>query len=143
VVRLGTAELHLMTDVVSGVFSVICTALFLRFVWHPKTRFLLRSEREALAKSGGSAAATADPTSWKYPYTTAQTVHAWMPWVILILCCALWGAPAFKTFLNNLFSSATFSTTLLGSSSAARCRCLLGTCRRCTTSSSACRRSRR
>src|SRR5690348_15296025 len=47
----GTAELHLMTDVVSGVFSVICTALFLRFVWHPKTRFLLRSEREAIEKS--------------------------------------------------------------------------------------------
>jgi lactate permease len=48
----GTNELHLMTDVVSGVFSVICTALFLRFVWHPKTRFLLRSEREALAREG-------------------------------------------------------------------------------------------
>src|SRR3984893_18597749 len=44
----GTNELHLMTDVVSGVFSVICTALFLRFVWHPKTRFLLQSTREAL-----------------------------------------------------------------------------------------------
>ena len=36
-----------MTDVVSGVFSVICTALFLRFVWHPKTRFLLKWERAA------------------------------------------------------------------------------------------------
>src|SRR5262245_58549298 len=51
----GTNEFHLMTDVVSGVFSVICTALFLRFVWHPKTRFLLRAEREALAKAGKSA----------------------------------------------------------------------------------------
>ncbi len=50
-----------MTDVVSGVFSVICTALFLRFVWHPKTRFLLRSEREALAKAGKkTATATTD-----------------------------------------------------------------------------------
>src|SRR5213078_2407633 len=38
---------HLTTDVVSGVFSVVCTALFLRFVWHPKQRFLLRSERDA------------------------------------------------------------------------------------------------
>ena len=27
---------HLMTDVVAGVFSVVCTALFLRYVWHPK-----------------------------------------------------------------------------------------------------------
>jgi lactate permease len=111
----GTAELHLMTDVVSGVFSVICTALFLRFVWHPKTRFLLRSEREAIAKVGGNATAASDPANYKYPYTAAQTVHAWLPWVVLILCCALWGTPAFKTFLNNLFSNVTFSTTLLGS----------------------------
>ena len=42
----GSASLHLTTDVVSGVFSVICTALFLRYVWHPKVRFLLKSERE-------------------------------------------------------------------------------------------------
>jgi lactate permease len=112
----GTNELHLMTDVVSGVFSVICTALFLRFVWHPKTRFLLRSEREALAKAGKSTAtATTDSSEWKYKYTAAQTAHAWMPWVILIACCALWGVPEFKKLLNNLFAGVTFSTTLLGS----------------------------
>src|SRR5512137_757035 len=101
----GTNELHLMTDVVSGVFSVICTALFLRFVWHPKTRFLLRSEREALAKAGKSTAtATTDAHEWEYKYTTKETVYAWLPWAILILCCALWGAPEFKKYLNNLFS---------------------------------------
>ena len=66
----GTTAFHLMTDVVSGVFSVICTALFLRFVWHPKTRFLLRSERDALAKAGKSTATvTTDSTEWKYRYT--------------------------------------------------------------------------
>src|SRR6476469_2440874 len=52
----ATSEFHLMTDVVSGVFSVVCTALFLRFVWHPKTRFLLRSERGTLASAGKSTA---------------------------------------------------------------------------------------
>src|SRR6476469_3879011 len=52
----STNEFHLMTDVVSGVFSVVCTALFLRFVWHPKTRFLLRSERGTLASAGKSTA---------------------------------------------------------------------------------------
>ncbi|MEP6657121.1 MAG: lactate permease LctP family transporter [Betaproteobacteria bacterium] len=112
----GTNEFHLMTDVVSGVFSVVCTALFLRFVWHPKTRFLLRSDREALAKAGKSTAtATTDSTEWKYSYTTRETVYAWLPWVILILCCALWGIPEFKKFLNNFFSGITFATTLLGS----------------------------
>src|SRR5438552_3669658 len=42
-----SSAFHLITDVVAGVVSVICTALFLRFVWHPKTRFLLRSEMAA------------------------------------------------------------------------------------------------
>src|SRR3989449_2077162 len=112
----GTSEFHLMTDVVSGVFSVICTALFLRFIWHPKTRFLLKSEREALAAAGKSVAtATADATGWKYRYTIGQTMHAWAPWAILVVCCAVWGMPAWKSTLNGLFSGMTFKTTLLGS----------------------------
>ncbi len=108
----GIAQTHLMTDVVSGVFSVICTALFLRFVWHPKTRFLLKSERETGTRA---AAQTSDATGWKYPYTFGQTAYAWLPWGILIVCCALWGWPAWKTYLNSLFSGVTFKTTLLGS----------------------------
>src|SRR5207253_5758534 len=92
----GTNEFHLMTDVLAGVFSVICTALFLRFVWHPKTRFLLKADREALTKAGKSTVtATSDVSEWKYKYTAAETIYAWLPWVILILCCALWGTPAF------------------------------------------------
>ena len=111
----STQLFHLMTDVISGVFSVICTALFLRFVWHPKTRFLLRSEREALAKAGKSTAtATTDRTEWVYKYTVGQTAYAWLPWTILILCCALWGWPWWKTYLNDLFAGITFKTTLLG-----------------------------
>jgi len=112
----GSSVLHLMTDVVSGVFSVICTALFLRFVWHPKTRFLLRSEREALERAGHvEQSSTSDAHGWKYRYSSAETIHAWMPWVILIACCALWGVPEFKKLLNGLFSTVPFSTTLLGS----------------------------
>ncbi len=111
----STNQFHLMTDVVSGVFSVFCTALFLRFIWHPKTRFLLRDEREAAARAGKVAAATKDATDWEYKYTAGQTFYAWLPWIILVLCCALWGTPAFKTFLNNLFADVKFSTTLLGS----------------------------
>jgi lactate permease len=109
----GTNEFHLMTDVVSGVFSVVCTALFIRFVWQPKTRFMLRSEREALERAGKTPAA--DAQEWKYKYGVGETVLAWTPWIILILCCALWGMPEFKAFLNNLFSGFKFKTTLLGS----------------------------
>jgi lactate permease len=35
--------------------------------------------------------------------------------VILIACCALWGVPEFKAFLNTLFADIKFKTTLLGS----------------------------
>src|SRR5256714_5254311 len=111
----GTNEFHLMTDVVSGVFSVVCTALFIRFVWHPKTRFLLRSERESLERAGKGSAATGDAHEWRYKYGVGETLLAWTPWIILILCCALRGMPEFKAFLNNLFSGFKFKTTLLGS----------------------------
>ncbi|HTP51668.1 MAG TPA: L-lactate permease [Anaeromyxobacteraceae bacterium] len=104
----GTQSFHLMTDVVSGVFSVVCTAVFLRFIWKPKTRFLLRSEREAAKTAGGE-------KEWKYPYSVGQTAYAWVPWAILITCCAVWGMPEWKKLLNSSLSGFTFSTTLLGS----------------------------
>ncbi|MFZ0913738.1 MAG: lactate permease LctP family transporter [Candidatus Korobacteraceae bacterium] len=111
-----THAFHLMTDVVSGVFSVICTALFLRFVWHPKTRFLLRSERKALAAAAENAGGVTQPAKeWEYPYTLGQTAYAWTPWAILILCCAAWGMPAWKSYLNALFAGVKINTTLLGS----------------------------
>jgi lactate permease len=104
---------HLLTDVVSGVFSVICTALFLTFVWHPKKRFLLQSERAAAGGAHEVDAATAK--TWKYPYSVGQTVYAWVPWAILILCCGLWGVKEYKTGLNNLFKDTKIQSTLLGS----------------------------
>jgi lactate permease len=112
-----TAAFHLMTDVVSGVFSVVCTALFLRFVWHPKTRFLLRSERAAAAAAPGAEAGgtTQQAHEWKYPYTVGQTIYAWIPWAILILCCAAWGMPSWKAYLNGVFAAVKIHGTFLGS----------------------------
>jgi lactate permease len=113
-----TAAFHLMTDVVAGVFSVVCTALFLRFVWHPKTRFLLRSERQAAAAASAgreSGTVAQQPEEWKYKYSFAETAYAWLPWAILILCCALWGMPSWKTGLNNVFASIKINGAFLGS----------------------------
>jgi lactate permease len=110
----ATALLHLQTDIVAGGVSVIVTALFLRFVWRPKTRFLLRSERERLRQGQGEtgtdagtdagtdpAAAVAAATP-RYKYTVGQTVYAWLPWVILVVCCGLWGYKGWKNFLNGV-----------------------------------------
>jgi lactate permease len=77
----GTSSFHLMTDVVAGVFSVVCTALFLRYVWHPKSRFLLKSERTTDAIGSPASATT--------------------PWAILILCCALWGNSGVSGVVRN------------------------------------------
>ena len=107
----STESFHLMTDVVAGVFSVVCTALFLRFVWHPKTRFLLKSERAAAA----AGAANGLEEKWQYKYTAGQTAYAWTPWAILVLCCAVWGMPSFKAALNNSLQRVPIDTTLLGS----------------------------
>ncbi|HTE50666.1 MAG TPA: L-lactate permease [Kofleriaceae bacterium] len=119
----STAALHLMTDVVSGLVSVVCTALFLRLVWHPKKRFLLRSEREALEATEADAATAATagvaaqpaPAAWKYSYTARQTIHAWIPWGILIACCVVWGLPADKKAMNESLDSIQIDTTFLGS----------------------------
>lgn len=113
-------SLYLTTDVVAGVFSVVCTALFLRFVWQPKTRFLLRSERDAAGAATSAAAKSPDRSTWQFRYSVGQTVRAWVPWAILVACCAVWGYQDpkthhdFKTFLNNLFGAVHFDTTFLG-----------------------------
>ena len=109
-----TESLHLITDVVSGVFSLICTALFLRFVWQPKQRFLLKSERG----TAGAAAADAASAAAQRPFGHGlrETAFAWLPWAILIICCAVWGIPTWKKYLNGLLAAVTIKTHLLGGS---------------------------
>jgi lactate permease len=113
-------ELYLTTDVLSGVFSVICVALFLR-VWHPKSRFLLKSERGVAtakpimgASSDAPRKALGHEAEWRYPYTMGETINAWIPWAILILCCALWGLAEWKSFLNGLLAFLPVKTEFLG-----------------------------
>ena len=102
----STAELHLMTDVVAGVFSVTCTALFLKF-WKPKHRFLLKHER-----ADGVKPAAPDE---KYPHTLGATLHAWAPWAILIVCCASWGSKPVKEKLNTLLGANKMDSSAFGS----------------------------
>jgi len=115
----NSKEFFLITDVAAGVFSVICVALFLR-VWHPKSRFLLKGERGDAVRgqpkpiAGGSGAVLGHSAEWKYPYTWGETIRAWIPWVILILFCGLWGLAEWKTFLNNLLAGVQIKTTFLG-----------------------------
>ncbi|HEY7061216.1 MAG TPA: L-lactate permease [Chloroflexota bacterium] len=101
----NSEPLHLLTDIIAGLCSVLAVVLFLR-VWHPRSRFLLVTERERAAVGPGAVAATAD-AAYQYPYTTSETMKAWVPWALLILCVGLWGWPQFKTFLNTLIPGVT------------------------------------
>ncbi|MCC7368608.1 MAG: lactate permease LctP family transporter [Chloroflexi bacterium] len=98
----GTEGLHLLTDVISGIVSVVAVVLFLQ-VWHPRRRFLLRVERLAATAGGGddSAGGPADEARYRYPYTLGQTVRAWVPWVLLVMCVGVWGAPSVKTAFDT------------------------------------------
>jgi lactate permease len=96
----ASVQFHLLTDVLAGLASVVAVVLFLR-VWHPKTRFGMRSERAHLATVGaGPGAMAAD--AYKYPYSVRQTINAWVPWVILVACVGIWGTPSIKTALAGL-----------------------------------------
>lgn len=96
------AALHLLTDIIAGGFALLCTVFFLRFVWSPKTPFLLAGERAPVQL----------PIASHYPWQ--QSLSAWLPWCVLIACCALWGMPAFKAYLNGALSHYTVSATLFG-----------------------------
>jgi lactate permease len=103
------AATYLLTDVLAGLISVLAVVVFLR-VWHPRTRFLLRRERLQVAGGLGAigpGAMAAHPRAgvaadaYRYPYSLAQTIVAWVPWAILIGCVAIWG-----------LNSATFNDAL-------------------------------
>jgi lactate permease len=103
----GFSGTYLLTDVLAGLFSVLAVVVFLRF-WHPRQRFLLRSERVPVAGGlgavgPGAMAARSQPgvaaDEYRYPYSLGQTVEAWVPWAILIVCVMYWGLSA--GFLND------------------------------------------
>jgi lactate permease len=93
------AATYLLTDVLAGLVSVLAVVLFLR-VWHPRTRFLLKRERDHIAGGLGAvgpgamaahATTGTGPGEYRYPYSLGETIQAWVPWAILIACVAIWG----------------------------------------------------
>jgi lactate permease len=102
----NSVSLHLLTDIIAGLCSVLAVVVFLR-VWHPSSRFLLRTERAAAGPGAMSTGESPTAAEYRYPYTLAETLHAWVPWVLLILCVGLWGWPQFKTMLNTLVPGVT------------------------------------
>jgi lactate permease len=102
----NSVSLHLLTDVIAGLCSVLAVVVFLR-VWQPGSRFLLRAERAVAGPGAMSTDESPATPEYRYPYTRAETLNAWVPWVLLIACVGLWGWPQFKTTLNTLVPGVT------------------------------------
>jgi lactate permease len=86
-VQFLTANYHgpWLVDVIGGIVSLVCLALFLR-VWQPRETWHFPDEppRERSTVS----------------YSTGQLVSAWVPWVLLTVFVFLWGLPAVKDVLG-------------------------------------------
>jgi lactate permease len=82
-----------LVDVVGGLGSLVCLAVFLRF-WQPRETWRFADETSAL-----DGTAQAEPRAPHY--TRRQIAHAWVPWVLLSALVFLWGGPSFLQVLNG------------------------------------------
>ncbi|MGE4271669.1 MAG: L-lactate permease [Desulfitobacterium sp.] len=74
-----------LPDIISSLFSLVCTTVFLRF-WKPKKIWRFPHERDV-----------EEPVAMKY--TGGQIAKAWSPFVILTAMVTIWGLPGFKSLI--------------------------------------------
>jgi lactate permease len=75
----------MLVDIISGVTSLIVTAIFLK-IWKPKNNMGHENAAKEIPK-----------------HTTSEVVTAWMPWVFLAVAVFIWGMTGFKKFMNAIF----------------------------------------
>jgi lactate permease len=111
-----------LVDIIAAIVSLAALTLFLRW-WHPRKLWLSADLRGH--EPGATVAAEADPaevvignpgghgnnsrqavgqnTDAGSPDSRADTVKAWLPWVILTVFVFLWGIPQMRGILDALF----------------------------------------
>lgn len=86
-----------LVDITAGLFSLLCTVVFLLF-WKPKKIYRFKDDEPipatAMAKSLGAAAASPQ-------YSRGRIFTAWLPFIILSIFVFLWGFKPVKDFLNT------------------------------------------
>jgi lactate permease len=96
-----------LVDITAGLFSLLCTVIFLLF-WKPKKIWRFAEDTEvAVAGAAVPAAATARGIGSAQPaltssssYTTGQIFRAWIPFLILSVFVFLWGYKPIKDYMN-------------------------------------------
>ena len=78
-----------LVDITAGLFSLLCTVLFLLF-WKPKKIWRFEDDRAGTANAGPEI----------HSYGAGQTFKAWLPFLILSVFVFLWGFKPVKTWMN-------------------------------------------
>ncbi len=87
-----------LVDIIAALVSLASLILFLR-VWQPKTKWTSTNLKGR--KTTESTLPADEPVK---TYSSAETIQAWIPWLILTVFVFVWGLPPVKTFLNGIFS---------------------------------------
>lgn len=94
-----------LVDITSGIFSLLCTVVFLLF-WKPKR--IWRFAEDALPAGAGGAAGLGVPSvsggsdgAEIHTHSAGKTFQAWLPFLILSLFVLAWGLAPVKNWMNN------------------------------------------
>jgi lactate permease len=100
-----------LVDITAGLFSLLCTVLFLLF-WKPKKIWRF-SDDEVMAVSGAAAGKAGIPSvsgGSNGGYSAGRVFKAWLPFLILSVFVFLWGYKPVKTWMN-VNTTPSFQTT--------------------------------
>lgn len=86
-----------LVDIAAGLFSLLCTVLFLLF-WKPKKVWRFADD-EVLA--GGVVARSLGAAAAKQEYSRGRIFTAWLPFIILSVFVFLWGRTSIKDWMNQ------------------------------------------
>jgi len=87
-----------LVDIIAAIVSMVALIGFLR-VWRPKTVWTSPSLK-GHETDGGPSIATTPPVK----HSAAALWRAWTPWLMLTVAVFVWGLPAVKTALNELYA---------------------------------------
>lgn len=87
----------MLVDIISGIFSLIITVLFLK-VWKPKNIITNEINEDGIFKRYNSTKMSPKDTS----LLAKDIIYAWTPWILLAFAVFLWGQSWFKAFLNKI-----------------------------------------
>jgi lactate permease len=79
-----------LVDVAGGLASLVVMGVLLK-LWRPKAAWRFEHEEEAPPSS----------VQAHRRYSRAETVSAWIPWLLLSACVFAWGLPQSRTFLDG------------------------------------------